>query len=99
MYNPQLPFDHILTNEIHNGIYDKMSVKDHKTLKGIKKGILREHMTPLELAFTILGEASTVEEIKDRDAKGFEKIKKQLIKGAKMQASLANHLKRFLADQ
>ncbi len=40
-------------------------------------------MTPLELAFTILGEASTVEEIKDVDAKGFEENKKAAQKGGK----------------
>ena len=38
-------------------------------------------MTPLELAFTILGEASTIEEIKAADALGFEENKKAAKKG------------------
>lgn len=71
----------ILTNEIHKGTFDNMSVKDHKELKGIEKDNLRDHMTPLELAFTILGEASTIEEIHEADAKGFEENKKAAKKG------------------
>lgn len=73
----------ILTNEIHKGTFDNMSVKDHKDLKGVKKGNLRDHMTPLELAFTILGEASTIEEIQDSDAKGFDENKKAAQQGGK----------------
>ena len=71
----------ILTNEIHQGTFDNMSVKAHKELKGIAKGNLRDHMTPLELAFTILGEASTIEEAKAADAQGFEENKKAAQKG------------------
>lgn len=66
----------ILTNEIHQGTFDNMSVKAHKELKGVTKGNLRDHMTPLELAFTILGEASTIEEAKAADAQGFDENKK-----------------------
>lgn len=73
----------ILTNEIHKGTFDDMSVKEHKDLKGVKKGNLRDHMTPLELAFTILGEASTIEEAKQADAKGFDENKKAAKKGGK----------------
>lgn len=73
----------ILTNEIHKGTFDNMSVKDHREYKGIKKGNLRDHMTPLELAFTILGEASTIEEAREADAKGFEENKKAAQKGGK----------------
>lgn len=66
----------ILTNEIHKGAFDNMSVKEHRELKGVKRGNLRDHMTPLELAFTILGEASTIEEVNEADAQGFEENKK-----------------------
>ena len=71
----------ILTNEIHQGTFDNMSVKAHKELKGVAKGNLRDHMTPLELAFTILGEASTLEEAKAADAQGLEENKKAAQKG------------------
>lgn len=73
----------ILTNEIHKGTFDNISVKAHKALKGVEKGNLRDHMTPLELAFTILGEASTIEEAKATDAQGFEENKKAAQKGGK----------------
>ena len=56
-------------------------MKAHKELKGIARGNLRDHMTPLELAFTILGEASTIEEAKAADAQGFEENKKAAQKG------------------
>ena len=71
----------ILTNEIHKGAFDNVSIKEHRELKGVKKGNLRDHMTPLELAFTILGEASTIEEVNAADAQGFEENKKAAQKG------------------
>jgi hypothetical protein len=71
----------ILTNEIHKGAFDNISVKEHRELKGVKRGNLRDHMTPLELAFTILGEASTIEEVNEADAQGFEENKKAAQKG------------------
>ncbi|MCA9953578.1 MAG: phage antirepressor protein [Ardenticatenaceae bacterium] len=73
----------ILTNEIHKGTFDNLSVKAHKEYKGVKKGNLRDHMTPLELAFTILGEASTIDEARATDAKGFDENKKAARKGGK----------------
>ena len=72
-----------LTNVIHRNTFDDMSVKDHKDLKGVEKGNLRDHMTPLELAFTILGEASTIEEVNEDDAQGFEENRKAAQKGGK----------------
>jgi DNA-damage-inducible protein D len=71
----------ILTNEIHKGTFDNLSVQGHKELNGVKKGNLRDHMTPLELAFTILGEASTIEEIREADAQGFDENKQAAQKG------------------
>lgn len=79
----------ILTNEIHKGTFDEMSVKDHKEHKDLKKGdSLRDHMTPIELAFTILGEASTIEEIKQNDPKGFEENRDSAKKGGKTAGKL-----------
>ena len=62
----------VLTNEIHSGTFDGLSVKQHKDLKGVEKGNLRDHMTPFELAFTILGEAATTEIVRGEDAQGFD---------------------------
>lgn len=49
---------------------------EHSKIKGLDKvktgNNLRDHMTDLELIFTMLGEASTTEIAKIRDAQGFE---------------------------
>jgi DNA-damage-inducible protein D len=60
-----------LTNEIHKGTFDGLSVQAHKEHKGVEKGNLRDHMTRIELAFTILGEATTTEIAQKEDAQGY----------------------------
>ena len=47
---------------------------EHKEFKGLETGQrrnLRDHMTDLELIFTMLGEAATTEIAKRKDAQGF----------------------------
>lgn len=60
----------ILTNTIHKGAFD-VGTKQHKDLKGVDKGNLRDHMTPTELAISILGEAGTTEIIREENAQGY----------------------------
>jgi len=64
----------ILTAEIARATFG-VTPGEHKTLKGldaVKTGNnLRDHMTDLELIFTMLGEASTTEITKRQDAQGF----------------------------
>lgn len=60
----------ILTAEIARATFG-VSPSDHKKLKGLKRENLRDHMTDLELIFTMLGEASTTEIARTDDAKGF----------------------------
>jgi DNA-damage-inducible protein D len=48
----------ILTNIIHQE-WSELSVKGHKTLKGLKTQNLRDHMSEEELIFTALAELST----------------------------------------
>jgi DNA-damage-inducible protein D len=48
----------ILTNIIHRE-WSGVSVKKHKTIKGLKAQNLRDHMTEAELIFTALAELST----------------------------------------
>ncbi len=64
----------ILTNEISKATFG-VSIKNHKEIKGLdpkfKNQNLRDHMTDLELIFTMLGEASTTEIARNRDAQGF----------------------------
>jgi len=61
-----------LTNIIHKGTFDGLTVGDHKRLKGVQRGNLRDHMTPRELAFTILAESATKENIEERNAFGYK---------------------------
>ncbi|MFZ2269113.1 MAG: Bro-N domain-containing protein [Azonexus sp.] len=65
----------ILTAEIARATFG-LTPGEHKTLKGldvVKTGNnLRDHMTDLELIFTMLGEASTTEIAKRLDAQGFD---------------------------
>ena len=48
---------------------------EHKDLKGLKQENLRNHMTNLELIFTMLGEESTKREAITKDAQGFDENK------------------------
>jgi DNA-damage-inducible protein D len=60
----------ILTAEISKATFG-MTPTDHKRLKGLKRENLRDHMTDLELIFTMLGEASTTEIARHKDVRGF----------------------------
>ncbi|MFA7208985.1 MAG: Bro-N domain-containing protein [Parcubacteria group bacterium] len=64
----------ILTNEILYGTFE-MSAEEYKKFKGLKRENLRDHMDDLELILTMLGEATTTRIHKDRDSKGFERLK------------------------
>ena len=73
----------ILTNEIHKGAFD-ISIRKHKNLKSLKKHNLRDHLTLTELAISILGEASTVDIARSRDAQGFDENKGAAQDGGKI---------------
>ena len=62
----------ILTSEISKATFGMTPAeyKDFKALSNSKEN-LRDHMTDLELIFTMLGEASTTEIAKKKDAQGF----------------------------
>lgn len=63
----------ILTAEIARATFG-VTPGDHKKLKGLaqaKTANLRDHMTDLELIFTMLGEAGTTEIAKRKNAQGF----------------------------
>jgi hypothetical protein len=63
-----------LTNIIHEEWAD-VSVKEHKSLKGITTQNLRDHMTEAELIFTSLAELSTRSIAESIEAQGFEENK------------------------
>jgi len=66
----------ILTNEISKATFGK-TVGEYKEFKRLQKKNqnLRDHMTDLELIFTMLGEKTTTEITKDRNSQGFGECK------------------------
>jgi DNA-damage-inducible protein D len=72
----------ILTAEISKATFGIIP-SEYKKLKGLTKQTenLRDHMTDLELIFTMLGEASTTEITKNKNAIGFVENRKAAISG------------------
>ncbi len=60
----------ILTAEISKATFG-LAPAQYKKVKGLKNQNLRDHMTDLELIFSMLGEASTTAIVKTRKPKGF----------------------------
>jgi DNA-damage-inducible protein D len=60
----------ILTATIAKGTFG-LTPSEHKDLKGLDRQNLRDHMTPLELIFTALGEELTRGKAIESDAQGF----------------------------
>jgi DNA-damage-inducible protein D len=72
----------ILTNEISKATFGK-TIGEYKEFKRLKERHqnLRDHMTDLELIFTMLGEKSTTEITKQEDSQGLEECKDSANKG------------------
>jgi len=60
----------LLTAEISKATFG-LTPSEYKKIKGLKSQNLRDHMTDLELIFSMLGEASTTEIVKTKNPKGF----------------------------
>lgn len=65
----------ILTAEISKATFG-VTPKQYKSLKGLKRQNLRDHMDDFELLLTMLGERTTTEIHKVEDSKGVKKLKK-----------------------
>lgn len=61
----------ILTAEISKATFG-MTPSEYKQFKGLDRENLRDHMTDLELIFTMLGEASTTQIARTENAQGFD---------------------------
>ncbi|HOB71192.1 MAG TPA: Bro-N domain-containing protein [bacterium] len=72
----------ILTAEISKATFG-MTPSEYKDFKELTNpgDNLRDHMTDLELIFTMLGEASTTEIAREKDAQGFIENKEAAVKG------------------
>ncbi|MBS3918495.1 MAG: Bro-N domain-containing protein [Deltaproteobacteria bacterium] len=73
----------ILTAEIAKAAFGITPGK-HKKIKGLKRENLRDHMTDLELIFSMLGEAATTEITRVDDAKGFQESRHAARKGGEV---------------
>jgi DNA-damage-inducible protein D len=75
----------ILTAEISKATFG-MTPSEYKDFKSLTnpKDNLRDHMTDLELIFTMLGEASTTEIARKKDAIGFDENEKAAKEGGKI---------------
>jgi DNA-damage-inducible protein D len=72
----------ILTAEIAKATFG-LTPSEHSKVKGLEKENLRDHMTPLELIFTALGEEATrLNAVKD-DAQGYEENHEAAQKGGR----------------
>ncbi len=65
----------ILTAEISKATFG-LTPSQYKELKRLKHENLRDHMTDLELIFSMLGEAATTEITRNKNAQGFDEGKK-----------------------
>ncbi len=70
----------ILTAEISKATFG-MTPSAYKKHKGLKRENLRDHMTDLELIFSMLGEASTKEIAVNKNARGFVENKQAAFEG------------------
>lgn len=83
----------ILTAEISKATFG-MTPSEYKNMKSLKRENLRDHMTDLELIFTMLGEASTTEIARNKDAKGFGENKVAACAGGKIAGNARKELEK-----
>ncbi|WP_432821997.1 BRO-N domain-containing protein [Trichloromonas sp.] len=73
----------ILTAEISKAAFG-MTPAEYKQFKGLNRENLRDHMTDLELIFSMLGEAATTEIARKQDAQSFVENKTAANKGGRI---------------
>lgn len=83
----------ILTAEISKATFG-MTPSAYKKHKGLKRENLRDHMTDLELIFSMLGEASTKEIAINKDAQGFVENKQAAFEGGAVAGNARKELER-----
>ena len=81
----------ILTAEISKATFG-MTPSAYKKHKGLKRENLRDHMTDLELIFSMLGEASTKEITVNKNAQGFVENKQAAFEGGAVAGNARNEL-------
>lgn len=83
----------ILTAEISKATFG-LTPSEYKKIKGLKSQNLRDHMTDLELIFSMLGEASTTKVTRAKNAKGFIQNKDAARIGGKIAGNALKELEK-----
>jgi DNA-damage-inducible protein D len=83
----------ILTAEIAKAAFG-VTPTEHKKIKGLQRENLRDHMTDLELIFSMLGEAATTEITRVDDARGFKQSRRAARKGGGVAGKARKDLER-----
>lgn len=83
----------ILTAEISKAAFG-LTPSEYKDLKGLDRENLRDHMTDLELIFSMLGEAATTEITRTQDAQGFGENRTAARKGGRIAGDARKKLER-----
>ena len=81
----------ILAAEISKATFG-MTPSEYKEHKGLQRENLRDHMTDLELIFSMLGEAATKEIAVNRDAQGFDENKNAAQMGGRIARNARHEL-------
>lgn len=81
----------VLTAEISKATFG-LTPSEYKKVKGLKSQNLRDHMTDLELIFSMLGEASTTEIVKTKNPNGFIENKKAARQGGNVAGNARKEL-------
>jgi len=83
----------ILTSEISKATFG-LTPSEYKKVKGLKNQNLRDHMTDLELIFSMLGEASTTKVTRAKNARGFKENKAAAKIGGKIAGNALKELEK-----
>jgi DNA-damage-inducible protein D len=81
----------ILTAQISKATFG-LTPSEYKVVKNLKRENLRDHMTDLELIFSMLGEASTTAIVKTQNPKGFTENKKAAKQGGEVAGNARKEL-------
>lgn len=88
----------ILTAEISKAAFG-MTPSEYKAFKGLKRENLRDHMTDLELIFSMLGEAATTEIARKQNTQGFSENRIAAHKGGKISGDARENLERETGEK
>ena len=83
----------ILTAEISKATFG-LTPTEYAEFKRLKRENLRDHMSDLELIFSMLGEAATTEIARNRDTQGFPQNKQAAHAGGKVAGNARRELEK-----